>query len=137
MSHSKTYCKNCIDNKSSIFHHLKNDEKDLLSVRHTITYYRKGELIYKEGDRPIGLLFLSEGKVKVMKEGVGGREQIVRMSKPSGFIGYRALFAGDQYVFSAMAIFSLRVIEPQGRRQGDIMRRPKAKGIRRKEFSVG
>lgn len=127
MAHSKTYCKNCIDNKSSIFHLLRQEEKDLLFLRHTINYYRKGELIYKEGDKPIGLLFLSEGKVKVMKEGVGGREQIVRMSKPSGFIGYRALFAGDQYVFSAMAIEDSKicVIEKEAlyeviRRNGDL-----------------
>ena len=43
-------------------------------------------------------------KVKVLKEGVGGREQIVRMTKPIGFIGYRALFAGDHYISSAVAI---------------------------------
>lgn len=104
MSHSKSYCENCIDNKSSIFNMLKPDEREFLSKHHSCTSYKKGELIYKEGDKPVGLLCLSYGKVKVMKEGVGGREQIVRMSKPVGFIGYRALFAEDQYVFSAMAI---------------------------------
>jgi CRP-like cAMP-binding protein len=83
---------------------LKPDEKEILSKHHSCTSYKKGELIYKEGDKPAGLLCLSYGKVKVMKEGVGGREQIIRMSKPIGFIGYRALFADDQYVFSAMAI---------------------------------
>jgi len=62
------------------------------------------EVIYKEGDKPTGLICLSEGKVKIFKEGVGGREQIVRMAKPVGFIGYRALFAEENYIASAIAI---------------------------------
>ncbi len=40
----------------------------------------------------------------MFKEGVGGREQIIRMAKPIGFIGYRAMFAGDNYISSALAI---------------------------------
>jgi len=70
----------------------------------SFSFYKKNEFIYKEGDKPIGLICLSEGKVKVFKEGVGGRDQIIRMAKPVGFIGYRALFAGDNYTSSAVAL---------------------------------
>lgn len=66
--------------------------------------FRKGETIYSEGERPEGLICLSAGKVKIYKEGIGGREQIVRMAKPIGFIGYRALFAEENYMASALAI---------------------------------
>ena len=104
MSHSKSYCENCIDNKSSIFNMLKPDEREFLSKHHSCTSYKKGELIYKEGDKPVGLLCLSYGKVKVMKEGVGGREQIIRMSKPMGIIGYRALFAEENHIASAVTL---------------------------------
>jgi CRP-like cAMP-binding protein len=116
MPRSKTYCKNCIGNKSSIFNLLKPEDKEFLSNHHSCSSFKKGELIYKEGDVPTGLLCLSIGKVKVMKEGVGGREQIVRMSKPVGFIGYRALFAGDSYMSSAMAIEDSKIciIEKDG-----------------------
>ena len=57
-----------------------------------------------EGDKPMGLMILAEGKVKIFKEGVGGREQIVRMAKPVGFIGYRALFAEENHTATAVAI---------------------------------
>jgi CRP-like cAMP-binding protein len=50
------------------------------------------------------LLWIAEGKVKIFKEGVGGREQIVRMAKPVGFIGYRALFAEEHHSATAVAI---------------------------------
>ncbi len=97
-------CHNIIDNQMSVFSVLSKEEKEQLKKNSTCTYYKKGDIIYKEGDKPNGLICLSKGKVKIFKEGVGGREQIVRMAKPIGFIGYRALFAEQNYLASAEAI---------------------------------
>ena len=97
-------CIECIDDKESIFYSLSNDEKEILRNNYSCAHYKRNEVIYKEGDKPIGLVCLSKGKVKIFKEGVGGREQIVRMAKPVGFIGYRALFANENYISSAIAI---------------------------------
>jgi transcriptional regulator, Crp/Fnr famil len=44
------------------------------------------------------------GKIKVYKEGVNGRNQIIRAIKAVDFFGYRAYFAGEDYKTSAMAI---------------------------------
>jgi CRP-like cAMP-binding protein len=90
--------------KMKVFSDLSNDQKIKLKDSSTISSYRKGEIIYKEGDKPTGLIFLAKGKVKIFKEGVGGREQIVRMAKPNGFIGFRALFAQQNYLATAQAI---------------------------------
>jgi CRP-like cAMP-binding protein len=95
---------NIIDNQMSVFSVLNTDEKELLKRSSTCTQYKKNDIIYKEGDKPSGLICLSKGKVKIFKEGVGGREQIVRMAKPVGFIGYRAIFAEQNYLASAEAI---------------------------------
>lgn len=95
---------NIIDNQMSVFRVLNTEEKELLKRNFTCTNYKKNDIIYKEGDKPSGLICLSKGKVKIFKEGVGGREQIVRMAKPVGFIGYRALFAEQNYLASAEAI---------------------------------
>lgn len=88
----------------SIFAYLTSEERDLLKKKYIYQDYKKGEIIFREGDKPTGLICLSEGKVKVFKEGVGGREQIVRMAKPIGFIGYRALFAEENHSATAVAI---------------------------------
>ena len=96
--------KNCIYGPKSVFNSLSDEEKEELSKHLTIVSYKKNETIYKEGDKPTGLICLSEGKVKVFKEGVGGRDQIVRMAKPVGFLGYRAMFAEENYIASAIAI---------------------------------
>lgn len=92
------------ENKKSIFFNLSAEEKKLLSKNLSTSYYKKGDIIFKEGDKPSGLICLAEGKVKIFKEGVGGREQIVRLARPVGFIGYRALFADEHYNSSAVAL---------------------------------
>ena len=97
-------CEDCIDNKMSVFSVLSAEEKEALKKNHTSQSFKKGEIIFKEGDKPSGLIWLSEGKVKIFKEGVGGREQIIRMAKPVGFIGYRALFAEENHTCTAVAI---------------------------------
>jgi CRP-like cAMP-binding protein len=95
---------NCIDNLKSVFTVLTPDEKEFIKKQLISNFYKKGEVIFKEGDKPTGLICLSDGKVKVFKEGVGGREQIIRMAKPVGFIGYRALFAEEIHHATAVAI---------------------------------
>ena len=97
-------CESCIDNPKSVFHVLSDEEKRMLKEEAVCRSYKKSETIFREGDTPAGLICLSTGKVKVFKEGVGGREQIVRLAKPTGFIGYRALFAEEKHTATAVAI---------------------------------
>jgi CRP-like cAMP-binding protein len=97
-------CGYCLNDPESIFSILSEEEKNELVIGHSCLSFKKGEFIYREGDKPPGILFLSKGKVKIFKEGVGGRDQIVRMARPMGFIGYRALFADENYSASATAL---------------------------------
>ncbi len=88
----------------SIFNCISKEAKDFLIDHTTCKSYKKGEMVFEEGAKPGGLISLSDGKVKIFKEGAGGREQIVRLSRPCGFIGYRSLFAGENYHASAVAM---------------------------------
>ncbi len=100
----KANCDNCISNKDSIFRCLTAKEREILKKNKVCTSYSKGEIIYKEGDKPRGLVCLCEGKAKIYKEGIGSRDQIIRMARPVVFIGFRALFANDKYIASAEAL---------------------------------
>lgn len=104
MLDTKKACEDCINNKMSVFDVLNDEEKQLLFQNYSCAFFKKGEIIYKEGDSPAGLICLADGKAKIFKEGVGGREQIIRMAKPVGFIGYRAIFSEDNYTSTAVAI---------------------------------
>ncbi|MEA1873927.1 MAG: Crp/Fnr family transcriptional regulator [Bacteroidota bacterium] len=102
--HNDKFYLEILKNKNSVFTDLSDTDKESLFNHHSCNRYKKGEIIFKEGNRPSDLICLVEGKVKIFKEGVGGREQIVRLAKPGGFIGYRALFAKENYLASAIAI---------------------------------
>jgi CRP-like cAMP-binding protein len=85
-----------------LFDVLSLEEQDYLLANYTTIKYRKNQIIYKEGEKPTGLLCIGSGKVKIYKEGMMGRHQIVRMASGPGFIGYRALFADESHVASAV-----------------------------------
>lgn len=74
-----------------------------------VRVYRKNESIYKESDTPSHLLCLISGKVKIYKDGVGGRAQIVRVMNAIEYFGYRAAFSDENYV-TAAAAFETSVI---------------------------
>ena len=52
---------------------------------------------------PRYLWCLLKGKVKLSKDGMGGRQQILRLYRPIQYFGYRAFFANEPYVSSASA----------------------------------
>ena len=82
---------------------LDEEEQAMLAGDITVEQFRKNEIIYNELDRPGKMMFLIQGKVKIYKDGISGRNQIVRVIKPIGIFGYRAFFAGEDYKTAAMA----------------------------------
>ncbi len=104
MLHNELGIKAVLENPKSIFYNLAPDEKAELIKNLTFSNYKKNEFIFREGEKPAGFFILLDGKVKIYKEGVGGREQIIRMAKPMGIIGYRALFADEAHIASAVTI---------------------------------
>lgn len=96
--------KEVFENPKSIFSALTPEEKEDLQRNITLAYFKKNEFIFKEGEKPTAFLFLKDGKVIIYKEGLAGREQIIRMTKPLGIIGYRALLAEELHIGSAITL---------------------------------
>lgn len=88
---------------SDIWNPLTEEQRDYLKKHLTIQTYKKNESIYAEGEMPDQLLCLIQGKVKIFKNGAGGRNQIIRVIKPVEYFGYRASFAGQCFVTAAAA----------------------------------
>jgi CRP-like cAMP-binding protein len=82
---------------------LTDKERDILRKNSHIQRFKRNQLIYYEGDEPRDMMCLLHGKVKIFKEGVGGRSQIIRMIKPIQYFGYRAYFAQENYLTNASA----------------------------------
>ena len=104
MQYINPYIELCLEGSSSIFKGLNQKDKETLVHHHTLTVFKKGQFLFKEGDKTHGLICLASGKVKVFKDGVGGRGQILKMVRHQEFIGYKTLFSDNLWSVSAIAI---------------------------------
>ena len=82
---------------------LSNEEKRLIVENFEIHHFKKNQIIYAENEEPEYLWCLLKGKVKKYKDGVGGRQQILRLIRPVQYFGYRAYFANEPYVSTSAA----------------------------------
>lgn len=103
MQYVDPYIELCFEG-SSIFKGLPLKERETLNNQHSFLVIKKGKLVFKEGDKTKGLLCLASGKIKVFREGVGGRGQVIKMVRHQGFIGYKNLFTQHIWPFSGLAI---------------------------------
>lgn len=92
-----------MESLSDITSLLTDEEKYELKESITIQQYKKNEVLYRDGEVPQMFLCLINGKVKVYKDGIGGKTQIVRVIRPVDYFGFRAYFANQNYVTSAAA----------------------------------
>lgn len=82
---------------------LDSEEKRRITDAFVIHHFKKNQIIYAENEEPEYLWCLLKGKVKIYKDGIGGRAQILRLIRPVQYFGYRAYFAQERYVSSAGA----------------------------------
>lgn len=97
-------CQICLSGHMSLLSELDDSELSLLSARKSRVTYKKGQILFYEGTRPMGLFCVHEGKVKVSKIGSNGKEQILNISKKDDFLGYRSLLGEELYGASATVI---------------------------------
>ncbi len=71
------------DSIPEIWNLLNSKERELVSANAKILDFKKNEEIYREEEMPVDLMCLCKGKVKIYKDGVGGRSQIIRMIRPT------------------------------------------------------
>lgn len=109
--HSCSSCNNklCVS-KVPIFGAL--DHVDLLEIikltKHPI--YKKGEYLCNEGDTFATLFIVNEGRVKLSKFNVDGKEQILNIISEGGIFGeYHILSDSEPYNFSAIALTDMKI----------------------------
>lgn len=82
---------------------LTDEQREELRLNLGIEHFKKNDIIYHEGEVPQYLHCLVSGKVKLFKDGVGGRSQIMRVMGPVSYFGYRAYLANQNFVNAAGA----------------------------------
>jgi len=75
-----------------------------ISERQQVRQLHKKDVIYSEGDSPVGLYLLTRGKAKVFKSHELGKDLILRMLHEGDFFGYHAMLEGGPHRETAEAL---------------------------------
>ena len=90
----------------SLWPSLTEDQRAFISDQVTVSRFQRKDIVYRKTDTPCSMYVLLHGKVKVVIDGVGGRNQIIRAIKPVEMFGYRAYFANASHRSTATAFES-------------------------------
>jgi CRP/FNR family transcriptional regulator len=82
---------------------------DKINYSKSCTAYKKGQIIFHEDTRPLGVFCINEGRLKVYKTGDDGKDQIIQIAKPGDLLGYRAMIGDDLYPVTAEALEDVQV----------------------------
>ena len=97
-------CNICKSKNFSVFCTLNTAEVAHFNYHKSCIVYRKGQYIFHENGYPLGVYCINSGKVKIVRTGNDGKDQIVRMAKNGDILGYRSLLSDTKYNASAIAL---------------------------------
>lgn len=90
-------CAACQSRIVGIFEQLEGESLEEFNRHKTSNDYKKGQIIFYEGNSSFGLYCIYSGRIKLYKTGIDGRQQIVRISNAGDLLGYRSLFSDEPY----------------------------------------
>ncbi|MBE9468374.1 MAG: Crp/Fnr family transcriptional regulator [Bacteroidetes bacterium] len=97
-------CSECVLKGDSVFNNLSEDELLMLSIEKNCNSYKRGDIVYHEGNRMPGLFCISQGILKLYKTGIEGKGQIVSFAKKGDIIGYRSVLSNEVACTTAQVI---------------------------------
>jgi CRP-like cAMP-binding protein len=102
-------CDSCSLETGSIFKYLTPDEVEALNFAKDFRQYKRGDILYQEGNRISGFFCIHRGIIKVFKTGFDGKEQIIRFAKDGDIIAYRSVLSNELACTSAKVIEDCQV----------------------------
>ena len=90
---------------------LTDDERARLAVLASIVRFKKGEVIYREGDSADAIFNIITGVVTAYREGPGGSEHVVAFLLPDDLFGLSAerMYANSTRAITAVTAYRLPV----------------------------
>ena len=102
-------CDSCSLESGSIFKYLTPDEVEAVNFEKDFRQYKRGDILYQEGNRISGFFCINSGIIKVFKTGFDGKEQIIRFAKKGDIIAYRSVLSNELACTSAKVIEDCQV----------------------------
>lgn len=100
---SECKCESCIF-KNLLFEDVQIPELTSICKKKRVKKYLKGDCIISEGDEIREFIYLKVGLVKLYKQHPNEQDQIIRIARPSNFIGLLSVFSETNYKYSVTAI---------------------------------
>ncbi|MCO6460133.1 MAG: Crp/Fnr family transcriptional regulator [Saprospiraceae bacterium] len=97
-------CLECALKGHSVFSVLSDEQIEKINHHKSCAIYKKGQYLFTQFSRPVGLFCIYTGKIKLSTIGTDGKEQIIRLAKDGDIIGYRALMTEEHHRLSAIAL---------------------------------
>ncbi len=83
---------------------LEDDQMCLLGDNCTEVHFKKGDIIFKQDSFSLNVGYLKTGLVKLHMRGLGGKEQIIKISKSPTYLGIPTTIGDKINQYSATAI---------------------------------
>ena len=90
--------------RTALLSSLSQQELQLLAARTVRKHLSEGELLFSEGEPCSGLHIIAQGKVRIFKTSIGGREQVLALNGPGESVAELPVFDGGPYPASAIAV---------------------------------
>ena len=88
-------CDSCTIRTHPLFRHLEEQELQEIMLNKITETYKRGSIVYQEGNRMKGFCCVQSGIIKIYQTGFDGKEQIIRFAKPGDIIGYRSVVSNE------------------------------------------
>ncbi len=96
--------------RSFLFDGLPREQLDQLAAIATTKEFKRGEPIFFEGDEANGFYMVLDGKVKIFKMSLVGKEQTLHIFGPGEPFGEVAVFHGNPFPANAVALSRARIL---------------------------
>jgi len=93
-----------------LFNGLPEDQMAAIRKIAVDKKFPRGQSIFSEGDESSGFFVIAEGRVKVYKVSIDGKEQILHIFGPGQSFGEVSVFTGQKFPAYAEAITQVRVL---------------------------
>jgi CRP-like cAMP-binding protein len=119
-------CEQCIIKEFNSLKSLTKEELMRVSACKTSKLYKKGQVIFEEGETLNGVYCVRDGVCKLSKLSENGKDQVVKLVVKGGLLGKRSLVSEQKTNLSAVALNDMEMcFIPKSEIMNDLSKNPK------------
>lgn len=105
----KVDCTHCENKHKSIFCKLEEESLQQVSDQKIMNSFKRGQVLFNEGNPAFGVYCISSGKVKLTKLSETGKETLLAISGPGDIVGFQHIVKSGVNDVTATALEETRV----------------------------